>query len=180
LASTHVAPIRGIAVGGTKRVAMSELRELVASLGYGDVRTVLNSGNVVFRARDAARSDPAARIERALASRLGLCARVVVLTARELRDVVEANPLSVVATHPSRLLVAVPARASDRVRVSRLTRQDWSPETIGLGPRAAYLWCADGIARSPLAEAVGRALGDAATSRSWATITKLYDLLPRA
>src|SRR5688572_11970726 len=100
----HVALLRGINVGRAKRVAMADLRALVEGLGYGDVRTLLNSGNVVFTVRRAAKSDPASRIEKALAAQLGIASRVTVLTAPELAAVVEQNPLLKVADDPSRLL----------------------------------------------------------------------------
>ncbi len=153
---THVALIRGINVGRAKRVAMADLRSLFTSLGYREVKTLLNSGNVVF----SARGDPAARIEKALTARLRVSARVVVLTAAELGAVIDGNPLVDIASNPSRLLVAVLAKPGDRSRV-------------------APLWCPGGIARSRLTEAVGRALGDSVTTRNWATITKLQALVTR-
>src|SRR5881628_2807318 len=102
--SRHVALIRGINVGRAKRVAMADLRALVEDLGYGDVRTLLNSGNVVFTAPRAGRG-AADRIEKALAARLGVPARVTVLTAAELAAAISENPLREVAKDPSRLLV---------------------------------------------------------------------------
>src|SRR6266496_1648635 len=84
----HVALIRGINVGRAKRVAMADLRALVGDLGYGEVRTLLNSGNVVFTVPASARGDPAPRIEQAMTARLGISARVTVLTAAELAAVV--------------------------------------------------------------------------------------------
>ncbi|HZW81825.1 MAG TPA: DUF1697 domain-containing protein, partial [Candidatus Deferrimicrobium sp.] len=77
----QVALIRGINVGRAKRVAMAELRALVEDLGYSDVRTLLNSGNIVFAAPGTDKLDSAARIEETLSSRLGVSARVIVLTA---------------------------------------------------------------------------------------------------
>src|SRR5207247_1514794 len=91
MASRQVALIRGINVGRAKRVAMADLRVLVEGLGYGDVRTLLNSGNVVFTTPRAAPGNAAARIEKALATELGVSARVTVLTAKELADAVSAN-----------------------------------------------------------------------------------------
>lgn len=177
----HVALIRGINVGRAKRVAMAELRALVEELGYGEVRTLLNSGNVVFDvpgtpARGAA-DGIAGRIEAALAARTGVSARVTVLAAGELAEVVAENPLGEVATDPSRLLVTVLTNpAADRPRLAPLGEREWAPGALALGARAAYLWCPEGILASPLPEAVGRVLGDAATARNWATILKLHAL----
>lgn len=175
-AGRQAALIRGINVGRAKRVAMADLRALVESLGYSEVRTLLNSGNVVFTAPGTAPGDAAARIEEGLATRIGVPARVIVLTAQEIAAAVAGNPLGEV-DDPSRLLVAVLANPADRSRLEPLTRQDWAPEVLALGARVAYLWCPEGLLASRLPEAVGRALGDAVTTRNWATLKKLHALL---
>ena len=177
MAGRQVALIRGINVGRAKRVAMADLRALVADLGYGDVRTLLNSGNIVFSTPRAAPGDAAGRIERALATRLGVSARVMVLTADELAAVIDGNPLREIADDPSRLLVAVLANAADREKLGPLGDQEWTPEALALGPRVAYLWCAEGILASRLSEAVGRLLADGVTTRNWTTMTKLHALV---
>jgi uncharacterized protein (DUF1697 family) len=171
--STQVALIRGINVGRAKRVAMADLRALVEDLGYGEVRTLLNSGNVVFTTARAAPGNAAARIEKALASKLGVAARVLVLTAEELARAVAANTLQEIGDNPSRLLVAVLNNQADLAKLEPLREQDWTPEVLALGPHVAYLWCPEGVLASRLAEAVNRVLGDAVTMRNWATLVKL-------
>jgi uncharacterized protein (DUF1697 family) len=171
---THVALLRGINVGRAKRVAMADLRALVEGLGYTDARTLLNSGNVVFTARGTAGASAGARIEKALVKELGVPARTIVLTAGELAVAVAANPLLAIADDPSRLLVAFLAEAADRARLQPLVKDKWGREAIALGTRVAYLWCADGILTSPVATAVGRAVGDRVTSRNWTTVLKLH------
>jgi len=173
---TYVGLVRGINVGNAKRVAMADLRALVAKLGYGDVRTLLNSGNIVFTGPGASAEDAAARIEAALSRRLGVSARVTVLTAAELAAAAADNPLMEIAANPSRLLVAVLANPADRSRLRPLAKQDWAPEALAIGARVAYLWCPDGIIVSRVAKAVGHVLGDAVTMRNWATCTKLINL----
>lgn len=172
----RVALIRGINVGKAKRVAMAELRAMVAELGYGEVRTLLNSGNVVFTT-SAAPGEAAARIEEGLVGRLGVPARVVVLTGDEVAAIVSGNPLGGVATDPARLLVAVLADPADRRLLEPLAEQEWGAEVLALGARAAYLWCPEGQLASRLPEAVGRALGDGVTTRNWATLLKLHALV---
>ena len=170
-----VALIRGINVGRAKRVAMADLRALVSDLGYGDVRTLLNSGNVVFAA-GVAPDDAAARIEEGLAARLGVSARVVAFSAEALAAVVAENPLLEVADNPSRLMVSFLLDSADRARLTALEEQDWTPEVLALGAHAAYLWCPEGLRDSPLSRAVNRALGDAVTTRNWSTVLKLHTL----
>jgi len=177
VAGTHVALIRGINVGRAKRIAMADLRALVEDLGYRDVRTLLNSGNVVFTTPRTVRGAADARIENAMSARLGISARVTVITAAELAAAVARNPLGKLAHDPSRMLVAVLRDPKDRSRLAPLARQDWAPEAFAIGPRVAYLWCPGGTIEGPLWAAVGRALGDGVTTRNWATMTKLHALV---
>ena len=171
MADILVALLRGINVGPAKRVAMSDLRTIVTDLGGSDVRTLLNSGNVIFRADDAG-ADYAGQIETALVSRLGVQARVIVLTGEELAVVLAENPIKDAADY-SRLIVAIPSAAEDLARLQPLAMQDWSPEVLAIGPHAAYLWCPDGVLAGRLFTAVGKTLGDQVTTRNWSTMLKL-------
>jgi uncharacterized protein (DUF1697 family) len=173
--SVQIALLRGINVGSAKRVAMADLRSLVESLGYGNVSTLLNSGNVVLTSgHDPAKT--ASRIEKGLESRLGVASRVTVITAAELSAIVRGNPLLTIADNPSRLLVSVLSNPADRSILKPLAKQDWAPDALALGSRVVYLWCSAGLLDSPVAVAVGRALGAATTARNWATILKLHAL----
>jgi uncharacterized protein (DUF1697 family) len=177
VASSQVALLRGVNVGRANRVSMAALRGLVSNLGYGDVRTLLNSGNVVFTVSKAAPRDAASRIEKALAAEVGISARVTVLSSEEIAAVIEENPLLKHADNPSRLLVALLKDPANRAKLVPLSKQDWGKDALGVGPRAAYLWCAEGVIASKLNEAVNGLLGDGVTSRNWATIQKLRDMM---
>jgi len=140
VAGKYVALLRGINVGTAKRVAMAELRALVEELGHSMVRTLLNSGNVVFTAarlpafRRSAAPTPAAlgtepraaamRIQKALEAKLGVSARVTVISAKELAQVVAANPLGKVANNPSRLLVGILGDPADREKLAEIAGKD--------------------------------------------------------
>lgn len=176
MGATHVALLRGINVGTAKRISMGDLRGVMTGLGYGDVRTLLNSGNVVFSAPRRS-GDQARRIQKEIETRLGVTSRVTVLTAAELDVAVRGNTLLNVATHPSRLLVGALATRDDRARLEPLTRKRWGLERLALGERVCYLWCPDGIIKSRLMKEVDRALGDSITSRNWSTFQKLHGLV---
>lgn len=173
----RVALLRGVNVGTAKRVSMADLRRLFEDLGYDDVRTLLNSGNVVFTARKAASPDHAARVQKAIADRLGIQSRVVVLTRQEVADAVAANPLASVADHPSRLLVLACADADTMARLKPLLKERWAPEALALGKRVAYLWCARGIGVSRLWMMVNRAIGDGGTARNMTTMIRVLATL---
>lgn len=172
-----VALLRGVNVGTAKRIAMADLRKLVEGLGYGDVRTLLNSGNVVFTVRAGTSGDAATRIEKAIEARLGVATRVTVLKGKDVAAAVRDNPLTSVADNPSRLLVMASPDPKAMARLKPLLKERWAPEALALGPRVAYLWCAEGVVDSPLWAAANRKLGDASTARNLATMTKLLALV---
>ena len=146
-------------------------------IGYGDVRTLLNSGNVVFTVPAKSKGEPDARVEEVLEKRLKVPAKVVVLTAAELAEVVDGNPLLDRAeSDPARFLVAALAERVDRKALAALAKQDLAPEAFALGKRVAYLWCAEGILASKMLTAFNRATGDGATTRNWTTMVKLRAL----
>lgn len=180
MTARYVALIRGVNnIGPARRVAMADLRVLFEGLGFRDVRTLLNSGNVIFSVAKSARGDIPERIEKELASKLGLTSPVTVLSGQEVAALVRNNPLSDVSTNPSHLLVVVPRIRSDQGRLRPLLKERWGPEALALGKRVAYLWCANGVAKSPLWAAVDRALKRSGTARNIATFTKVMALIER-
>jgi uncharacterized protein (DUF1697 family) len=156
---------------------MADLRGLLADLGYREVQTLLNSGNLVFSAGREKPRRIGERIEVAMREELGVSAPVTVLTAAAFSTVVEENSLSEVAKDPARFLVAFCNDAGRLKQLKPLTQQPWSPEALAVGSVAAYLWCASGILESRLAEAVGRVLGESTTTRNWTTVTKIHAVL---
>jgi uncharacterized protein (DUF1697 family) len=175
--STYVALLRGINVGKAKRVAMADLRAAIESLGYGDVRTLLNSGNAVFTSKRALKPAAAEELRAALLKKTGVSSRFTLRSAEELRATMEANPLVKVATDHTRLFAAFVTVANDMKLVKPLAAQQWKPEAIALGPAVVYVWCPNGLLESRASVAVGKALGDGVTVRNWATVLKIQALV---
>ena len=186
--ATHVALLRGINVGGRNKVAMADLREVVAELGHADVSTYIQSGNVLF-SPDAAGGDTAAlaaALSAAITARLGVSAPVVVLSRDELAAVIAANPFPAEAdpkrVHAVLLSGAPGAEAVAKIdeALARSTAKGAHDELAIVG-RTLYLHTPDGFGNSELAAAVLRILtspraGVTGTARNWATMTKLFDL----
>jgi uncharacterized protein (DUF1697 family) len=172
----YIALLRGINVGRAKRIAMADLRQLIGKLGYTDVRTLLNSGNVVFSGAVAAPALACTAIDEALVLRLGVAARVQVLDCAELDAIIAANPLTSIATDPARLLAFVVADPASLDALQPLVAQRWEPEALALGERAAYLWCPKGVPLSKVAPAAARLLGDEVSARNWTTLLKLQKM----
>ncbi|NOT27142.1 MAG: hypothetical protein HOP16_13670 [Acidobacteria bacterium] len=90
-----------------------------------------------------------------------------------------ANSLAKVADNPSRLVIMACADATTTTRLTPLMKERWAPEALALGPRVAYLWCARGIAESPLWSAATRIVGESGTARNLTTMTKLLAMMER-
>jgi uncharacterized protein (DUF1697 family) len=185
--ATHVALLRGINVGGKNKVAMADLREVVAKLGHTDVSTYIQSGNVLFTAgRGADATALASALADAITATLGVKSPVVVVSRDELAAVIAANPFPDEAD-PKRVhavLLSGPVGADAAAKIdealSRSAAKGARDELATVG-RAVYLHTPDGFGNSELAAAVLRILtspraGVTGTARNWATVTKLMAL----
>jgi uncharacterized protein (DUF1697 family) len=169
--------LRGINVGRAHRVAMADLRGLLEGLGHRDVRTLLNSGNVVLDATlppdELARS-----VEQALEQRFGFAIGTVVRTGQELLDVVAKDPLGTVATDPTRYVVSFFDAEVPPELVERLRGTDPGDDAFTVDGRELYLWCPHGQLQSPLSAVIGKHRGGpVGTARNWATVGRIADLL---
>jgi uncharacterized protein (DUF1697 family) len=172
----QIALLRGINLGARNRVSMPELRELLTGLGHEDVRSLLQSGNVVLTS-DKKGAQLERALEEAIAGELGVESRVVVRTAPELAAVVERDPLGDVADDPKRYQVSFLSAKPKAAVVRELEAADVAPERVAVSGREIYAWHANGIQRSPLAKLLtDRKLGVTATARNWSTVTKLLEL----
>jgi uncharacterized protein (DUF1697 family) len=174
--ATFVALLRGINVGKAKRIPMAELRTLLTRMGYTQVATLLNSGNVVFQAAGGTAANHARDIAKAISHKLKTEVPVIVKPARELSAIIVENPIKADVSDHSRLLVGFvqdPKTLSDLEAVKSLVVP---PEQFSVGKRAAYLWCAAGILESKAAAALLGKAGRSATSRNMATVLKLEAL----
>jgi uncharacterized protein (DUF1697 family) len=172
--ATYAALLRAVNLGSRNRVAMADLRALVEGLGGKDVRTYVQSGNVVFRhASGAARLEAA--LERAIERELGLEISVVVRSAAQLAKIVRGKPFDAAGLYVS-FLAAAPKRAA----VRDLVEADHGPDRIAIKGKEAYLHLPGGYGRSRLNNAfLERKLGVRATLRNWRTVTALAELASR-
>jgi len=169
----HIILLRGINVGKAKRVAMADLRALMETLGYVNVRTLLNSGNAVFDAKGGTPAGHAKALKSALLERTGVDAEVIVKTADDLAAAIAEHPLRAHASDDARLLVMFTQDAAALAELRPLEAGDWAPEAFASGSHAAWLWCANGVIESRISKAVGKLLKTRGTARNWATVVKL-------
>ncbi|MFC9278935.1 DUF1697 domain-containing protein [Streptomyces collinus] len=177
--TTYAALLRGINVGGSRKVPMAELRTLMTGLGYDGVRTHLQSGQAVFTAAGGDEESLAAELAGAVEERFGFPVDVIVRDHAYLRAVVEGCPFPAAGLEPRQLHVTYFSAPITAGRFAEIDPGAYLPEEFRLGDRCLYLYAPDGVGRSKLAEALSRpriGKGLVATSRNWNTVTKLVEL----
>ncbi len=174
--SSLILLLRGINLGPRKRVAMPELRALLSDAGFDDVRTYVQSGNVVLSG-DGSAPEVAAEAERLIAERFGFDVDVIGRTGDELAEVVARNPLADVAVNPKRYQVSFLDAEPDPAVLERIAALRAEPERLVAIGRELYAWHPDGIGRSKLwNKLAGSGLGVRATARNWTTVTTLLEM----
>jgi uncharacterized protein (DUF1697 family) len=174
----HIALLRAVNVGGTAAVKMADLKAMAKDMGFTDVQTVLQSGNLVFRAAGGKDHALESRIEAELEKRFGLKTTVIVRSASAWAELVAGNPFEAEAkADPSHLLVmplnAEPVAGAETDLQAKIKGRE-EARVVG---DAAYIVYPDGIGRSKLTIAViERALGVTGTARNWNTVMKLAAL----
>jgi uncharacterized protein (DUF1697 family) len=167
-----VALLRGINVGGKGKLPMADLRAIVAGLGHEDVRTYIQSGNVVFDARSTSTDEVAAELAEAIARESEVAPAVVVRTAAELQAVVDDDPFVSRGEDTASVHVAFFAEdAEDPGDLSRFAPE----EAVAIG-REVHLFLPGGMGRSKLAASFGRSGAAVGTARNWRTVTTLLEM----
>ncbi|MFI1019881.1 DUF1697 domain-containing protein [Streptomyces olivaceus] len=179
MTTRYAALLRGINVGGARKLPMADLRALLEELGHGGVRTHLQSGQAVFASGHGDEESLAAELARAIEKRFGFPVDVLVRDHAYLRAVAEACPFPAADLEPKQLHVTYFSAPVDEERFAPVDRSAFRPEEFRLGDRALYLYAPDGLGRSRLAEALAGPRvnkGLIATTRNWNTVTKLVEL----
>ena len=179
MTTTYAALLRGINVGGSRKVPMADLRDLLTGLGLDGVRTHLQSGQAVFTAAHGDEDSIAADITAAIEKRFGFPVDVIVRDHAYLKAVADACPFPADTLEGRQLHVTYFSAPVDATRFAEIDPAAYLPEEFRLGDRALYLYAPDGLGRSKLAEALARPRlteGLIATSRNWNTVVKLVEM----
>jgi uncharacterized protein (DUF1697 family) len=172
--TTYVGLLRGVNVGGNKMVAMADLRAMVTTLGFRDVKTLLQSGNVVFRGPWQATAKLERQLEAELERRLGLSVEIHLRTADEWTAVIGANPFRAEARKdPGHLLVSCFKATLDTVKVEALRAAITGPEVLHADGRHLYMVFPDGVGNSKAVGLIDRQLAARGTARNWNTVLTL-------
>ena len=172
---TYIALFRGINVGGNHMLPMKELKLLLEKNGCRDVRTYIQSGNVIFRSAPSNAVRLAARLTELVAKDYGFAPDVMVLTATELERAVAANPFGEARDNPAAVHLFFLRHAPARPDLQGCESLKTS-ERFALADRVFYLHTPHGFGASKLAGRAEKLLGVSATARNWRTVTTLLDM----
>jgi uncharacterized protein (DUF1697 family) len=178
---TYVALLRAINVGVANRLKMADLREALDGLDLESVRTLLQSGNVVFSSTSRSAAKLEARLEERVREKLGLDSDCFVRSSADWRELVRANPFPREAKRePSKLLAIALKKRPTAAAVSALQSSIEGPERLRAHGRQLYAFYPNGTAKSRLTIArIESALQTRATGRGWNTVLKLEETAGR-
>jgi uncharacterized protein (DUF1697 family) len=169
--------LRGVNVGGHKKVPMEVLRNLCTSLKHCDVQTYVQSGNVVFRTKEKDPLPLAKKLEKAIEQQFGFRSDVIVRTPSDLRAVVARNPFAKRSDiEPGKLLVTFLPKVPETEMQEAVRKIKANPEEMYLTGRELYVYYPNGMGRSKVSGLIDKVLQKGGTARNWNTVTKLLEM----
>jgi uncharacterized protein (DUF1697 family) len=175
--NTYIALFRGINVGGTNILHMRELVAILEAMGYKNIQTYIQSGNVVFRSNKKTMEKSASAISRRIFEEKGFEPGVLLLGSKQLQEAVENNPFD--TSNGKALHFFFLETEPCQPNIDQLVSIKADSEKFGLNNKVFYLYAPNGIGRSKLAAAVEKVMGVSATSRNWNTIRKLVSMIKK-
>jgi uncharacterized protein (DUF1697 family) len=168
--------LRGVNVGGARRIAMPALKAALEGLGYTDVITYLQSGNAVVTSRQRSGAAVEKSVRTQLIAECRIETDVIVRTGAELRATLEANPFPDAATEPTRLYALFLASEPAPALVAGLAADTWAPDEFAPGPGCYYQRFRTSPARSKMAAGLPGKLKVVGTARNWNSVIALAAL----
>lgn len=169
--TTYVALLRGINVGGKRKIAMSALANCLSSNGFNNVSTYIQSGNVVFSHPD--QSDLCSRLQKIILEFAGFEVPVILRTAAEFKEVVDNNPFP--DTQATKLHVGFLSEPPCSTALSEIESSKWESEACVVTGREAYLYLPDGMGRAKMPSRLK--FLNSATIRNWNTVSTLASMV---
>jgi uncharacterized protein (DUF1697 family) len=176
--SIYIALLRGINVSGHKPVKMDQLRKAFEELAFEDVKTYVQSGNVVFKAPARGAANLTKKIEEKVVRQFGFSVSAVVKTAEDIANVIENNPLvKEEGIDPSKLHVTFLSSPPEATALKKLDSLSVAPDRFHCSREAIYLYCPNGYGKTKVSNNVlEKMLKVTATTRNWKTVNQLYEM----
>ena len=175
---TFISILRGINVSGQKKIQMTDLKAVYEKLGFKQVVTYIQSGNVIFRAEKQTDLKLAGIIEEAIFKKYKFDVPVLIRTEEEMQNIVYANPfLKQKGIEKERLYVTFLENTADKANEKSVQALDYSPDKFVVSGKEVYLYCPVGYGKTKLSNNFFEAkLKVKATTRNWNTVNKLLEL----
>ena len=173
--TTYISMLRGINVSGQKKIKMEELKEFYRSLGFKNIQTYIQSGNVIFESSDKNVSKIINKIERKIKKSFGFDVLVLIRTKNDLKKLIDNNPFA--KKDNSKLLVTLLSDTPLQSPIDEITKIKDDSEEFFIFGKEIYLFCPNGYGKSKLSNNFfERKLKLSATTRNWKTVNKLLEL----
>ena len=173
--NTYIALFRGINVGGNNILPMKDLVAILQALGYEGVQTYIQSGNAVFKSRETIDAKGAADISREIFRRMGFEPKILLLSPKQLQEAIKNNPFP--TSDGKALHFFFLEQPCSKPNIDYLESLKIESEKFKLHKMTFYLYAPEGVGRSKLAAATGKALGVSLTARNWNTVNKLASMI---
>ncbi len=177
---TYVCLLRGINVGGHRKIRMQELRELCESLGLSNPVTYLQSGNLVIDSEKSDAGEVASRLEQAILERFGFEVRILIRTESDFEELLGGSPFAQEGADESKIGVVFLADPAAEERLAEIASVKSGRDAFACAGTLIYLCCPDGFARTKLTiDLFERKLKTAATARNWRTVKAIHEILKK-
>jgi uncharacterized protein (DUF1697 family) len=173
----YVALFRGINVGKSTRIAMRDLATLFTNAGCADVKTYVQSGNVVFRATHEVAAPLPKTLERQVRERFGVSTWILLRSLDEMRETVANNPFAELQAPPTSVAVAFHAEAIDLASFAHIAAIPDIPDRFEIRGKDLYLYLPKGFSGSKFPQAFFNKDLARSTTRNWRTVTKVLELM---
>ena len=177
--NTMIALLRGINVGGHNKLPMRELVDTLTDLGFRNIETYIQSGNVVFECDEGSKIILTNQIRDAIHQSHGFAPDAMLLSAEELEEAILANPFPEAEDQPKTLHLYFLGSEPHNPDMQRIEEMKNGSERYTLVGNVFYLHAPDGIGRSKLAAGIEKALGVSVTARNWRSVSKISEMAKR-
>ena len=174
----YIAILRGINVGGKRKILMADLKELFSEIGFADIQTYIQSGNVIFNTkRKDDNIELANKIEQSIAKNYDFKVPVIVRNVEELNEVISNNPFFE-KNDIERLHLTFLKEVPETEKLDKIKTYDYSPDKFEIKDKNVFVYCSGKYSDSKLTNKFFESkLKVLATTRNWKTVLKLLELL---
>ena len=176
--TTYISILRGINVGGHRKILMTDLRKMYEQLGFSQVKSYIQSGNVVFESDKNMNSyELESLLEKSIKETFGHEVPVMIRTSEEWRKDIEANPFFNVEANTDQLFITFLSQIPSSTFKEELSNMDFSPDRLEIIDKCVYLYCERKYHETKMTHSlIEKKLQVKATARNWKTIMKLKEM----